>query len=124
MIPRFGEGILGFREERRVCCSHCEGRRPDLRWSLRGCNVLVIGFALTCGSLILWPQGLFDLGSEGTAGSLVFIALGAALLAGGVAAIRMATRRLARLKNKSGRGRKGAQRIRERAGVPATDDWE
>lgn len=61
--------------------------------------MLVIGFALTCGSLILWPQGLFDLGSEGTAGSLVFIALRAALLAGGVAAIRMATRRLARLKN-------------------------
>ena len=61
--------------------------------------MLVIGFALTGGSLMLWPQGLFDLVSEAIAWSLVFIALGAALLAGGVAAIRLATRRLARLKN-------------------------
>ena len=61
--------------------------------------LLVIGFAPTGGSLIPRPRGLFNLVSEGTAESFVFIALGVALPTGGVAIAKTATRRLARLRN-------------------------
>ena len=85
--------------------------------------MLVIGFALTGGPLKLWPHGLFDLVSEGTAGSLVFIALGAAPRRwchrdqDGNSSSRSP-------EDQSGRGRKGAQRIRERAEPPAVGDRE
>lgn len=85
--------------------------------------LLVIEFALTGGLLLLWPQGLFELVSEGTAGSLVLFALGA--VPGRWCHSDQDDNSSSRSpEDQSGRGRKGAQRICDRAGPPAIGDRE
>ncbi len=59
--------------------------------------MLMIGFALTGGSIMLWPQGLFNLVLRGPQGRS-YSSPSVQRLAGGVTAIRMATCRHARLK--------------------------
>ena len=61
--------------------------------------LLVLGVVIVVGSLLLWPQGLFRLFSDGTAAALPLVALGAVFLFGGTALLTVAIRRLARLRS-------------------------
>ena len=60
---------------------------------------VIAGIVLVVGSTLLWPRGLFGLGADSAAVSLVLITSGALLLFFGVLTIAWSVRKLSRLLN-------------------------
>ncbi|WP_035880894.1 hypothetical protein, partial [Cryobacterium sp. MLB-32] len=81
---------------------------------------LVVGIVLIAGSTMLWPQGLFGVGSHTVGLSVFLIVSGALLLLSGIFVSARALRRLSRLQNNySSVGKPDAGFVREpHVGLP------